>query len=122
MTVFNYVYLSYEEGGRKYIGSRTCYDCTPEEDPYLGSYSDKSFHPTKKEILAVCETRREANLIEELLHLHFEVFYDDTYANKAVACVCFSSPRKIKLPFDKCPYKCPLRIKINNSTIKEKRS
>jgi len=108
MSVFNYVYLSYEDGGRKYIGSRTCYDCTPEEDPYLGSYSDKTFHPTKKEILAVCDTRGEANLIEEILLLHFNVYYDNSYANQAVSCVC-SNTNKLNLNHDRCPFKCPIK-------------
>ena len=88
MNKTHYVYLSYENGGRKYIGSRTCYDCTPEEDPYLGSYTDKTFEPTQKEILAVCETREHANVIEAYLHQTFNVLHNDEYANRACTCAC----------------------------------
>jgi hypothetical protein len=42
---YHYVYYSYEEYGRGYIGSRTC-KCLPEKDvKYFGSYKDKKFKP-----------------------------------------------------------------------------
>ena len=68
MTKHHYVYHSYEEWGRGYIGCRTC-DCLPEEDTkYFGSFYDKTFKPTEKTILFVCETRIEASEIEIELH------------------------------------------------------
>ena len=51
MKKYFYVYYSYEEFGRGYIGSRIC-KCLPEEDiKYFGSYKDKTFNPTEKIIL-----------------------------------------------------------------------
>ena len=48
---YHYVYYSYEEYGKGYIGSRTC-DCSPEKDiKYFGSFSDNNFKPIKKIIL-----------------------------------------------------------------------
>ena len=48
---YYYVYESSEINGRKYIGYRGC-DCKPEEDiKYFGSFSDKTFKPTEKEII-----------------------------------------------------------------------
>jgi hypothetical protein len=46
MKKYFYVYYSYEEFGRGYIGKREC-KCLPQEDiKYIGSYRDKSFKPT----------------------------------------------------------------------------
>jgi len=43
-----YVYYSYEEYGRGYIGKREC-KYLPEEDVnYFGSFKDKTFKPTQK--------------------------------------------------------------------------
>lgn len=112
-TKTNYVYLSYEENGRKYIGSRTCYDCTPEDDPYLGSYTDKTFHPTKKEILAVCETRNEANIIESFLQHKFNIIDNPEYANRAAGCFCqdlYSRSIFLNQNFS-CPFNCSLSKK-----------
>ena len=48
MKKYHYVYYSYEEWGRGYIGCRTC-SCLPSEDKkYFGSFKDKSFYPTNK--------------------------------------------------------------------------
>jgi hypothetical protein len=99
--------MSYEKNGRKYIGSRTCYDCTPEEDEYLGSYTDKTFNPTHKEILAICETRNEADLIESFLHHSLNVGHSKEYANKAQGCFCYglygSDMFNNNIP---CPFNC----------------
>ena len=85
MTKHHYVYHSYEEWGREYIGRRSC-DCLPEEDTkYFGSFSDKSFKPTGKTILFVCETRKEASEIEIELHGFFDVAVNPRFANKAKA-------------------------------------
>jgi len=81
----HYVYHSYEEWGREYIGCRTC-DCLPEEDTkYFGSFRDKTFFPTEKTILFVCETREEAAEIEIELHDFFDVAVNPQFANRAKA-------------------------------------
>ena len=55
-----YVYYSYEEYGRGYIGKREC-KCLPEEDiSYFGSFHDKTFRPTQKIILETFDTVEEA--------------------------------------------------------------
>ena len=79
----HYVYRSFEEKGREYIGCRTC-DCLPEEDTkYFGSFRDKTFFPTEKTILFVCETREEAMEIEIELHDFFDVAVNPQFANRS---------------------------------------
>ena len=83
MTTHHYVYHSYEEWGREYIGCRSC-NCLPEEDTkYFGSFKDKSFFPTEKTILFVCETREEAMGIEIELHDFFDVAVNPQFANRS---------------------------------------
>jgi len=83
MKKHHYVYSSYEEWGREYIGVRSC-DCMPEEDTkYFGSFRDKTFFPTEKTILFVCETREEAMGIEIELHDFFDVAVNPQFANKS---------------------------------------
>jgi hypothetical protein len=78
-----YVYYSYEEWGRGYIGRREC-NCHPEEDSrYFGSFKDKSFNPTQKIILAVFKSKEEMCQSEVDLHLYFEVDKNHHFANKA---------------------------------------
>jgi hypothetical protein len=78
-----YVYYSYEEWGRGYIGKRECY-CLPEEDvKYFGSFTDKSFKPTQKIVLATFETREEAFAAEIALHGFYKVEKNSHFANKA---------------------------------------
>jgi hypothetical protein len=85
MAKHHYVYRSYEEWGREYIGIRSC-DCLPEEDTqYFGSFRDKSFNPTEKTILFVRETREEVAEIEIILHDFFDVAVNPKFANKAKA-------------------------------------
>ena len=85
MTKHHYVYKSFEEGGKEYIGIRSC-DCLPEEDTkYFGSFKDKSFTPAEKTILFVCETRKEVAEIEIELHDFFDVAVNPQFANKAKA-------------------------------------
>jgi len=85
MAKHHYVYHSYEEWEGGYIGCRTC-DCPPEEDiKYFGSFSDKTFFPTEKTILFVCETRQEAMEIEIKLHDFFDVAVNPQFANMAKA-------------------------------------
>ena len=83
MGTHHYVYHSYEEWGRDYIGCRTC-NCLPEEDTkYFWSFNDKTFKPTGKTILFVCETRKEAAEIEIELHDFFDVAVNPQFANQA---------------------------------------
>ena len=78
-----YVYYSYEEYGRGYIGKREC-KCLPEEDlSYLGSYKDKTFKPTQKIILETFESVEEALEAECVLHDFYEVDKNPHFANKA---------------------------------------
>ncbi len=78
-----YVYYSYEEWGRGYIGRRECV-CTPEEDTsYFGSFKDKSFKPTNKIILATFDSREGMCQAEVDLHNFFEVDENPHFANKA---------------------------------------
>jgi len=85
MTTHHYVYHSYEEWGREYIGVRSC-NCLPEEDTkYFGSFTDKTFNPTGKTILFVRETRQEVAEIEIILHDFFDVAVNPQFANKAKA-------------------------------------
>jgi hypothetical protein len=61
----HYVYYSFEESGRGYIGYRKCPEgLTPELDTYLGSATDKTFKPISKTILKRNLTQREAIAIE----------------------------------------------------------
>jgi len=83
MTKHHYVYRSFEEGGRDYIGIRSC-KCLPEEDiEYFGSFHDETFKPIGKVILFVCETRQEVAEIEIELHDFFDVAVNPQFANKA---------------------------------------
>ena len=78
-----YVYYSYEEWGRGYIGRRECI-CLPAEDTkYFGSFKDKSFRPAHKIILAEFETREEMCQAEVDLHSFFEVDKNPHFANRA---------------------------------------
>lgn len=78
----HYVYYSYEEFGRGYIGCRTC-ECLPEEDDYLGSYHDETFNPSNKIILETFSTRKEALQAEVDLHKFYQVDKNPHFANKA---------------------------------------
>lgn len=82
-TVHHYVYYSYEEWGRGYIGVRSC-KCTPGKDiTYFGSFKDKTFKPTQKIILSTFSTRIEANAAEIVLHNFYDVGVNPKFANKA---------------------------------------
>jgi len=76
-----YVYYSYEEWGRGYIGVKM--NSNPETDGYYGSYHDKSFTPTQKIILGEFETPEEALEAEITLHNFFEVDKNSHFANRA---------------------------------------
>ena len=78
----HYVYYSYEDWGRGYIGVRQC-ECNICEDEYFGSYYDKSFNPTNKIILMECNTREEALAAEVILHNFYDVKNNPHFANQA---------------------------------------
>lgn len=78
----HYVYYSYEEGGRGYIGSRTS-RCAPKDDHYFGSYKDKTFKPTAKVILAVCSTKEERYQLEYFYQKMHNVVENPHFANRA---------------------------------------
>jgi len=81
---YHYVYYSYEEWGRGYIGSRTC-KCLPEEDiKYFGSFTDKNFKPAFKIILKDdYKTRKEAYEDEIFLHQYYSIAENPHFANRA---------------------------------------
>lgn len=80
---FHYVYYSYESWGRGYIGKRTC-SCLPENDSnYFGSFSDESFHPNNKVIIATFNSSQEALAAEIALHNAYDVAQNPHFANKA---------------------------------------
>jgi hypothetical protein len=82
MSKNHYVYYSYEEWGRGYIGVRST-ELDPLEDPYMGSFKDESFKPTYKEVIAIFESREEALEAEILLHNFYEVHINTHFANKS---------------------------------------
>ena len=83
MKKYFYVYYSYEEYGRGYIGKREC-KCLPEEDiNYFGSFRDKTFKPTQKIILETFDSVEDALEAECVLHDFYEVDKNPHFANKA---------------------------------------
>jgi hypothetical protein len=83
MKNYYYVYYSYEEWGRGYIGYRGC-NCLPEEDvKYFGSFTDKTFKPTQKNILQTFNTEKEALEAEIILHSFYKVDINPHFANQA---------------------------------------
>lgn len=76
-----YVYYSYEEWGRGYIGARS--RSPVGDDDYLGSYFDLTFKPTCKIILAEFDTHQEAIEAEMRLHKFFEVAKNPHFANRS---------------------------------------
>lgn len=78
-----YVYYSYEEYGRGYIGKREC-NCSPEEDiNYFGTFKDKNFKPTQKIILEIFNSVEEALKAECALHEFYQVDKNPHFANRA---------------------------------------
>ena len=81
--MYHYVYYSYENWGRGYIGSRSC-SCIPKKDNgYFGSFYDKTFKPSNKIILEIYKTREEALNSEIILHDFYKVDLNPHFANKA---------------------------------------
>lgn len=79
-----YVYYSYEEFGRGYLGVRKSKQ-PPIQDPYLGSFRDKTFHPTHKIVLEEFQTHQEAMDAEISLHKFFQVETNPHFANQCRA-------------------------------------
>ena len=78
-----YVYYSFEEYGRGYIGKREC-KCLPEEDVnYFGSFHDKNFNPTQKIIIETFGSVEEALEAECSLHDFYEVDKNPHFVNMA---------------------------------------
>ena len=83
MKKYFYVYYSYEEYGRGYIGKREC-KCLPEEDiKYFGSFTDKTFKPTQKIILKTFDSVEDALEAESILHDFYEIDKNPHFANRA---------------------------------------
>ena len=79
-----YVYYSYEQFGRGYIGYRRCPEgITPKTDKYLGSFTDNSYKPTEKIILFQDLTKEKAIEIEIKLHAFYDIDKNPHFANKA---------------------------------------
>lgn len=78
-----YVYYSYEQWGRGYIGVRK--RDPVGDDAYMGSYSDPNFHPTQKIIIGQFDTYAEALEVEQKLHIFFGVVKSSHFANRAVS-------------------------------------
>lgn len=79
----HYVYYSYEEWGRGYIGVRSCH-CSPEDDcKYFGSFYDKTFKPTNKIILTIFKNKEEAIAAEIALHSFYQVHVNSHFANQS---------------------------------------
>ena len=85
---WHYVYYSYEECGRGYIGKRSS-KVPPEDDPYFGSFADKTFQPTRKIVIATFDSSENAIRAEIALHHFFKVDKEPHFANRAIQ----SSPR-----------------------------
>ena len=78
----HYVYYSYEEWGRGYIGVKSSED--PPTDGYFGSFTDTTFQPTHKIVIAEFSSREEAVEAEVKLHRFFDVALNPHFANKSL--------------------------------------
>lgn len=81
-TETHYTYITRSPDGRYYIGVRSC-EGDPTEDPYMGSHSDPTYHPSRKRILVTFDSREEAMEHEIYLHELRQVDTNPRYANKA---------------------------------------
>ena len=80
-----YTYYSYEEFGRGYIGYRKCPKTnTPDQDSYLGSYTDKTFKPSSKIILTIHSNAEEAREAERKIQEFFDVLSNPHFVNKSI--------------------------------------
>ena len=115
--MFHFVYNSYEQWGRNYIGVHSTNDL---EDGYLGSYVDPTFKPTSRDILEFYETRAEAELAEIELHNFFDVANNPKFANQAKAHNTGSYPftlsNKAKAEFGRKGGKVKSKKKLDSAT------
>ena len=111
-----YVYYSYEEFGRGYIGSRGC-KCLPEEDlRYYGSFWDKTFKPTGKIILAEFDNRRDAYDAEVVLHKFYDVVNNPHFANQSRALTSGFTTEGLSTPFKGRKHSEETRRKIGEAS------
>ena len=80
--MYHTVYNSYESGsdGRDYIGKRSGEN---PYDEYKGSYTDNTFKPDSKIVIAYAKTAAGAVWLEEQFQKVFNVVKDPQYANRA---------------------------------------
>lgn len=114
----HYVYYSYEEFGRGYIGKHKIdYSkyASPEMDGYFGSFLDKTFKPTRKEILGIYDSEEEAYMVEEILQRAYSVHINPDFANRSIQ-------KSAKFFYDRTgiPHSDEVKEKISK-TMKEKR-
>ena len=84
MPEVHYTYITRSPDGRYYIGVRSC-EGDPTEDPYMGSHSDPTYHPSRKRILVTFDSREEAMEHEVYLHRVRDVAINPRYANRVRA-------------------------------------
>jgi curved DNA-binding protein CbpA len=85
MSQIFYTYYSYEEFGRGYIGYRKCPKIyTPDQDPYRGSYTDKTFKPSAKIVLTTHPNAEEAREAERKIQEFFDVLNNPHFVNKSI--------------------------------------
>jgi len=81
--VWHYTYYSYEPAGRGYIGKRSSH-IPPQEDPYLGSFSDKTFKPSRKTVIATYKSAQAALRAESALQCLFKAHKAEHFANQTI--------------------------------------
>ena len=77
---YHTVYNSYEQNGRDYLGKHSTEN--PYDD-YLGSFSDKTFQPEQKIILAYATSAEGAVWLEVMFQKVFGVVENDQFVNKS---------------------------------------
>ena len=81
----HYVYYSYEEYGRGYIGSRSCKSSPDKDTNYYGSFTDSTFNPTQKIILSVFDTAEESLEAEHILMEFYDVSHNPHFVNRQIS-------------------------------------
>ena len=77
---FHIVYNSFETQGRDYIGKHST---SNPYDEYLGSFSDPSFQPEQKIVIAYANSIEGAVWLERMFQKVFNVVEDEQYVNKS---------------------------------------